>query len=444
MSIVQQSILDAPIDEVFDWHTRPGAFARLLPPWQPMRVVAETPSLGHGDAVLGLPFGLRWVARHRDCIEDEQFVDDLVVPGLADGRLWSHLHEFEPVGEDRTLMIDRVDTPAPRALLRSTFAYRHRQLADDLRSHARARAGGSEPMTIAVTGSSGFVGSALVPFLTTGGHRVIRLVRRPARGRDERRWDPARPDTDLLADVDAVIHLAGAGIAGRFTEAHKRAVRDSRVGPTRRLAELAASTRPQLRVFVSASAIGFYGPDRGDEILTEASDRGDGFLAELVADWEADTAPAAEAGIRTVNLRTGIVQSPRGGLLQIFRPLFAAGLGGPLASGRQWMSWIGIDDLVDLYDRCLWDPDLDGPINAVAPEPCRNDEFTRTLARVLRRPAFLRVPEFGPRTILGAEGAEEFALADQRVVSARLGDLDHHYRRPDLQDALAHVLGKLR
>lgn len=443
MSIVQQSILEAPIDEVFDWHTRPGAFARLLPPWQPMRVVAETPSLGHGDAVLGLPLGLRWVARHRDCVEDERFVDDLVVPGLADGRLWSHLHEFEPVGENRTRMIDRVDTPAPWVLLRSTFAYRHRQLADDLRSHARARTGGREPMTIAVTGSSGFVGSALVPFLTTGGHRVIRLVRRPARGRDERRWNPDRPDPDLLDGVDAVVHLAGAGIAGRFTTAHKRAVRESRVGPTRRLAELAAATRPRLRVFVSASAIGFYGSDRGDEILTEASDRGDGFLAELVADWEADTAPAVAAGIRTVNLRTGIVQSPRGGLLQIFRPLFAAGLGGPLASGRQWMSWIGIDDLVDLYDRALWDPDLDGPVNAVAPEPCRNAEFTRTLARVLRRPAFLRVPEIGPRLVLGAEGAQEFALANQRVISARLGDLDHRYRHPDLHGALAHVLGKL-
>lgn len=443
MSITHESVLDAPIDEVVAWHERPGAFARLLPPWQPLRVVAETPSLGHGDAVLGLPLGLRWTARHRDRVGDEGFVDDLVVPGLADGRLWSHTHRFEPVDAGRTRMIDEVTTPAPRRLLRATFSYRHRQLADDLRSHARARAGGSRPMTIAVTGSSGLVGGALVPFLTTGGHRVIRLVRRSPTNPDERRWDPDDPAPDLLEGVDAVVHLAGAGIAGRFTERHKAAVRESRVGPTRRLAELAASADRMPSVFVSASAVGFYGPDRGDEILTEASDRGDGFLADLVADWEADTAPAAAAGIRTVNLRTGIVQSPRGGVLQIFRPIFSAGLGGRLGSGRQWMSWIGIDDLVDLYDRCLWDPEIDGPVNAVAPDPCRNLDYTRTLARVLRRPAVVPVPEFAPRLVLGAEGAREFALANQRVISARLGDLDHEYRHRSLRNALAHVLGKL-
>ena len=444
MSIVYESTLPASVEDVFAWHERPGGFARLLPPWQPMRVVAETESLGHGEAVLGLPLGLRWVARHRDCVPERRFVDDLVLPGLADGRLWSHVHEFEPLGEHQTRMTDRVTTPVPRALLEATFAYRHRQLADDLVAHATARDAGLPPLTVAVTGSSGLVGSALVPFLTTGGHRVIRLVRGDPASEDERRWNPDDPAPDLLDGVDAVIHLAGAPIAGRFSQVHKRKVRDSRVGPTRRLAKLAARARPDLRAFVSASAIGFYGPDRGDEVLTEDSEQGDGFIADLVADWEADTAPAADAGIRTVRVRTGIVQSPAGGVLQIFRPIFTAGLGGPLASGRQWMSWIAIDDLLDLYHRALWDDRLRGPVNGVAPEPCRNEDYTTTLARVLHRPAVFRVPSLGPRAVLGAEGAEEFALADQRVVPYRLRDLDIGYRHPTLRGALAHVLGKTR
>ena len=193
--------------------------------------------------------------------------------------------------------------------------------------------------------------------------------------------------------VDAVIHLAaGASIAGRFTDSHRKAIRDSRIGPTRRLAEVAARGGT---VLISASAIGYYGYDRGDDVLTEDSERGDGFLADLVADWEDATAPAREAGVRVVNVRTGIVQSPRGGTLKLMRPLFSAGLGGRLGDGRQWLSWIGIDDLVDVYYRALWDTTLSGPVNAVAPQPVRNTEYTRTLAHVLHRPACCRYRRWG-------------------------------------------------
>ena len=163
-------------------------------------------------------------------------------------------------------------------------------------------------------------------------------------------------------------------------------------------------------MLISASAIGYYGYDRGDETLTEDSERGDGFLADVVADWEDATAPAEQAGTRVVRVRTGIVQSPAGGTLRLFRPLFSAGLGGRLGSGRQWLSWIGIDDLVDVYHRALWDTDLSGPVNAVAPEPVRNVDYTRTLAHVLHRPALLPVPPLGPRVLLGEQGARELAL----------------------------------
>jgi uncharacterized protein (TIGR01777 family) len=296
-------------------------------------------------------------------------------------------------------------------------------------------------MTVAMTGSSGLIGSALTAFLTTGGHRVIRLVRHDPRGADERRWQPENPDRSLLDGVDAVVHLAGASIAGRFTEARKRRIRDSRVEPTRRLAELIAAGPYRPRAFVVASAIGYYGSRRGDEQLAEDSPRGDGFLADVVVDWEA---ASTAAGVRTVNVRTGIVQSPRGGMLQLLRPLFAAGLGGRIGDGRQWTSWIDLDDLTDVYYRALLDDRLSGPVNAVSPHPVRNLDYTAVLARTMRRPAFLPVPPVAPRLLLGADGAREIAVADQRVLAAKLLNAGHQFRRADLNACLAHQLGHLR
>jgi uncharacterized protein (TIGR01777 family) len=447
MGIEYESVVEHPLDEVFTWHTRPGAMRRLVPPWQPMQVVAEADSLADGQAVLGLPGGLRWVAQHDPARYDppRRFVDVLSSHGPASwpprlvGR-WTHVHEFgEAPGGTR--VYDRVETPVPAAALRPMFVYRHRQLADDLAAHRDAADAGLRPLTIAVTGASGLVGSALTALLTTGGHRVIRLVRRSANSPDERQWNPGRPDADLLAGVDAVVHLAGESIAGRFTDAHKDAIRASRVEPTRRLAQAAADASDGPGVFVSASAVGVYGFERGDAVLTEESVSGDGFLADVVGEWEAATAPAAEAGLRVVTVRTGIVQSARGGTLRLMRPLFAAGLGGRLGSGRQWLAWIALDDLLDVYHRALYDDRLAGPVNAVAPHPVRNADYTRTLARVLRRPAIMPVPAFGPRLLLGEQGARELAEANQRVVPAKLQSVGHRFRHPDLDGALAHELG---
>lgn len=449
MGLHYASVVDAAITEVFDWHARPGAFERLSPPWSPIRLLTEAASLKDGRATLALPGGLRWVAVHRPDGYDppRRFVDSIGGDGLAalPARIavrWRHIHEFEDVGGDRTRVIDRVETPVPASLLRPMFDYRHRQLAGDLAAHRLAAQHGLRPLTVAVTGSSGLVGSALTAFLRTGGHRVIRLVRRAARGDDERRWDPEDPDPGLCDGVDAVIHLAGASIAGRFTDRHREAVRDSRIGPTRRLAELLGRGRPRPAALISASAIGYYGYDRGDETLTEDSDRGDGFLADVVADWEQATTPALDAGVRVVQVRTGIVQSPRGGTLKLMRPLFSAGLGGRLGDGRQWLSWIGIDDLIDVYHRALWDSRLNGPVNAVAPQPVRNREYTTALAAVLHRPAVLPVPSLGPRLLLGGQGARELAGASQRVAPAKLAAAGHRFRHPDIERALRHLLGR--
>jgi len=443
---VRTHSLPFPPDEVFAWHARPGAVERLTPPWQPIRVISEASSLRDGEAVFALPAGRRWVARHDPAGYEEgaRFVDEIASRPFVVPVRWRHSHAVA-AADGGSVLTDRVRTTAPGRLIAPMFAYRHRQLVGDLTAHAWARELRPVPMTVAVSGSSGLVGRALVAFLTSGGHRVVRLVRgspdssdSPASA-DERHWDPEAPAADLLDGVDAVVHLAGASIAGRFTDAHREAVRESRIGPTRRLAEVAA--RAGVEAFVCASAIGIYGADRGDESLTETSDRGDGFLADVVDDWEAAARVAADGGVRTVSVRTGIVQSPRGGALRLQRPLYAAGLGGPIAGGDQWLSWIGIDDLLDVYLRALVDRRLSGPVDAVAPTPVTGRDYARALGRAVHRPALVPVPRLGPALLLGAEGAREVALASQRVRPSVLKSAGHTFRHPDLDQALRHLLG---
>jgi uncharacterized protein len=443
MGLTYSSVVPAEPGEVFAWHSRTGAITRLMPPWQPVRVAREAPSVRDGQAILALPGGLRWVAGHDPAGYDppRQFAD-VLLPPLGAALHWRHTHLFTPAPDGGTVVADVVSTPVPERVLRPMFAYRHRQLAADLAAHARAREVCPEPLTVALTGASGLIGSALAALLTTGGHRVIRLVRRAPRHADEREWRPETPDPELLTDVDAVVHLAGAPIGRRFTEAAKHEIMASRTGPTRALAELAAKSPGGPRSFVTASAVGFYGADRGDEILTEDSDRGDGFLADVAAAWEVATAPATAAGIRTVQVRTGIVQTPRGGMLRLLYPLFEAGLGGPLGDGTGWQPWIEIDDLLDIYLRAVTDPALAGPVNAVAPGEARNAQYARTLGRVLRRPALIPVPPLGPQLLLGAEGAKELAAASQRAHPAALAATGHVFRYPRLEGGLRHVLGR--
>jgi uncharacterized protein len=296
-------------------------------------------------------------------------------------------------------------------------------------------------MHLAVTGSRGLIGSALVPFLITRGHRVTRLVRGPAAVTGDVSWSPAEGITDVprLQDLDGVIHLAGENIASaRWTEVRKAGIRRSRVEGTQRLCEsLGCLARPP-RVLVSASAIGFYG-DRGDETLSEDSPPGRGFLAEVCREWEAATEPAARLGVRVVPLRFGMILSPTGGALKQMLLPFRLGAGGKIGSGAQFMSWIALDDVLGVILHALLTESLHEPVNVVAPAPVTNAEFTRTLARVLSRPALAPLPAFAVRLAFG-ELADALLLASARVVPAKLQVSGYRFQFPQLEGALRHLL----
>jgi uncharacterized protein len=299
-------------------------------------------------------------------------------------------------------------------------------------------------MNVLVTGSSGLVGSVLVPSLASGGNRVIRLVRSKA-GVDEGQalWDPEAGTIDAasLEGVDAVVHLAGESIAsGRWTAKQKARIRESRVKGTQLLAETLAGLGQRPKVLVSASAVGYYG-DRGDEVLREESPSGSGFLAEVCRQWEAAAAPAAQAGIRVVNLRFAMILSPSGGALQRLLLPFRLGVGGRLGGGQQFMSWVALDDVVGAILHALTAEELVGPANAVSPGAVTNREFTRALGRVLRRPTVFPLPAFAARLAFG-QMADELLLASQRVEPARLLASGYQFRFPELEGALRHLLGK--
>lgn len=297
-------------------------------------------------------------------------------------------------------------------------------------------------MRVAITGSSGLIGTALSDALRAAGHQTIAVVRRsPAAG--EIGWDPAAGTMNPadLSGVDAVVHLAGAGIGDhRWTDSYKREIRESRVRSTNLLSETIAAATDGPRVLLSGSAIGFYG-SRGDEVLDETSAAGTGFLAEVCIDWETSTAMAAAAGVRVALLRTGIVLSRDGGALKKQLPIFKLGLGGRFGSGAQWQSWVSIDDEVAAI-MFLLDHDIAGPVNLTAPAPVTNAEFTKTLASVLRRPAILPIPSFGPKMLLGSELATNLLFDGQRVVPKVLQDAGYRFQHPALETALRELLNR--
>lgn len=452
---VRRTRLAASADEVFRWHERPGAIQRLTPPWERVEIVEHS---GIHDGALAVikvylgPVPTLFVVRHSDYIAGRQFRDTQIEGPFA---RWEHTHRFEPDGEQGCVLEDRVEYELPggplgealggdyfRSQLERLFDYRHRVTAQDLAAHAAYK---GNPMKVLLTGAHGLVGSALNPFLTTGGHSVEPLRRKKTSqaGRGVF-WNPAEVgiELDKLEGFDAVVHLAGESIVGRWDDEKKRKIRDSRVKGTRLLAETLAKLERRPHTLVSASAIGYYG-DHGDEVLTEQSPAGKGFLADVCREWEAATATAAEAGIRVVNLRFGVILSPQGGALEKILLPFRYGLGGEVGSGRQYWSWIAVDDAVGAIHHALITDALRGPVNAVTPHPITNREFTKTLGDLLSRPTLAPTPEFAARLLFG-EMADELLLASARVEPARLRNTGYLFRFQTLEEGLRHLLGKPR
>ncbi len=300
----------------------------------------------------------------------------------------------------------------------------------------------AEREKIAVTGASGLVGKALVPAIRANGFDVVRLVRRSTRSSDEVRWDPEAGTIDLeaLRGISGAVHLAGDNLAeGRWTEAKKARIRDSRVHGTKLIAGTLAKLTPKPRVLVSASAIGYYG-NRGDETLDEHAAAGAGFLAEVCREWEAATQAAEEAGIRVVKARIGIVLASEGGALAKLKTPFALGVGGRIGDGQQYMSWIALEDLVSAFLFALQRSDLRGPVNFVSPDPVTNAYFTKTLGGTLKRPAVIPLPKFALRLGLGAEMADEMLIGGARVIPASLHANGFVWEHTTLEDALESIL----
>jgi uncharacterized protein (TIGR01777 family) len=299
-----------------------------------------------------------------------------------------------------------------------------------------------EGLEVLVSGASGLLGSALVPALRNEGHQVRRLTRSGDSSEDTVRWDPSAGTIDAagLEGVNAVVHLAGENIVGRWTEAKKARIHDSRVQGTGLLAETLAGLSTPPEVMVSVSASGYYG-DRGNELLTEESAPGNNFLAGLCQEWEASADPAREAGIRVVHPRVGIVLSAEGGALGTTLPIFKLGGGGRIGSGGQYWSWIAIDDVIGAILYTLTTDSLEGPVNVTVPDPPTNAEYTRTLGRILGRPTVFPLPAPVARLALG-QVADELLLASQRIEPTRLKESSYSYRYPELEGALRHLLGK--
>ncbi|MFM9033901.1 MAG: TIGR01777 family oxidoreductase [Mycobacterium sp.] len=298
-------------------------------------------------------------------------------------------------------------------------------------------------LTVAVAGSSGLIGTALVAALRSADHRVVRIVRRAAAGRDELYWNPDSGDFDPagLERIDAVVNLCGVGVGDkRWSGAFKQSLRDSRIDPTEVIC--AAVVQAGVPTLVNASAVGYYG-DTGSRITDESGPAGTGFLAQLCVDWEAATAPARESGVRVVLARTGLVLSPTGGLLSKLKPLFALGLGGRLAGGRQYMPWISLEDEVRALLFAIREPGLSGPVNFTGPAPVTNAEFTTALARALNRPAPWLVPGIALKTLLG-EFAEEGLLGGQRAIPAALERAGFTFHHNTIGEALAYATGSTR
>lgn len=440
---------DSP-EEVFRWHDTAGAVHRLVPPWAPVSVVSHTGRLIEGgQTTFELPLGMRWHARVVKVAYPEGFIDEQEHGPM---KRWRHRHAFERTEQGGTMLDDRVEYELPGGRLgawlggnaidrrlAALFRFRHERTRSDLARHAPYRERPS--LRIAVSGTHGLVGSALAAFLRAGGHTVVPIVRGRSAGCIA--WDDTSGEVDAQAmqDIDAVVHLAGESFFGlRWTAQKKHEIEDSRVRGTKAVATAAARAQRGPRVFVCASSVGYYG-DRGLQVLSEGSPRGDGFLPDVVERWEAAAAPAREAGLRTVHLRSGTVLSGAGGALPMLMRASRWALAGPLGSGRQYVPWIALDDLLGAILFALHEDDIEGPVNVVSPHEITQRDLIAAVAGLVHRPVGPRVPNAALKAAMG-QLATELLLPSERVRPTVLLGRGFAFRYGDLERALRFETGR--
>ncbi len=451
---IKRTKINAPIQRLFAWHERNGAVLRLTPPWAPLKMIARS-----GDGVqkgvkvifkLSLfKIPMAWEAEHFDYQENKVFKDRQVKGPFSK---WEHTHRFYPDGRHGSIMEDKVEFKLPFGWLsrpfygvakkefERMFAYRHRVLKYDLEHHVNR----TEKKRILVSGAGGTIGSMLIPFLQTCGHEVIRLVRKNNDlSPGEYFWDPYKGILDLEAvgPIDAVINLNGVDISrGRWTERQKKRIIDSRIIPTRLLVDKMKDLDPKPEVFISSSAIGFYG-EGNTAVLTETSNMGNCFISNVCRQWETASADAQKVGIRTVQLRIGVVLTPSGGALARMELPFKVGCGVRLAHGGQYMSWISMDDALSGILHILSNDKIQGPVNLTAPNPITNKDFSNTLAKVFSKRVFFTLPRFIALVLWGEMGKETL-LTSALVRPEKLLENGFLFQHETLFPALKDLLGR--
>lgn len=440
---------EMPVDKetLFAWHMQPAALQRMLPPWRKIKILSS----GWSPASIGStvemsirlgPFWRKWTSQHTDWKKGEYFIDQQIEGPF---HFWRHVHRFLPNGDHSSFLEDEIEYAPPFSLLsffpgklqreiEKVFNWRHARLAGDLAAYERYP---KKKMRILLSGASGLLGSNLTNFLRAGGHDVVRLVRKKTRAPDAIVWDPENGivPREELEGFTAVIHLAGANIAEkRWTLARKKELFQSRSRDTWVLAHALARLQAPPSVFISASAVGYYG-DQGTTLVTEESKAGKGFLADLCQHWERASEVLRERGIRVVHTRLGSVISPQGGALKVLLPLFRVGLGASLGKGDQWFSWIGVDDAVYAFYHVLMTPDLQGAVNLTSPICVTNKEFGAILAKACKRPYFFRIPAPLLNMVLG-DMSRELLLTSIRAYPEKLLRSGFDFRTPELSSAI--------
>ncbi len=437
-------------ETLFAWHLQPAAAQRMIPPWLKMKILSSEGSPADSGSILELgirtgPFWQRWIIQRTECKWGEFFIDQQIKGPFS---FWRHIHRTTPHGE-QAVLADEIEFSSQLSSwfpwlharlvqeLAKGFNWRQDRLYGDLVAYSRYS---DDKMRILVSGASGLLGTNLVSFLRAGGHTVVRLVRKQTRDADAIFWNPENGGVppEQLEGFTAVVHLAGSNIgAKRWTPARKNEIFQSRCRDTWLLSHALVRLKKPPAIFISASAVGFYG-DQGDRILTEGCDAGSGFAADLCRQWERASEVLETRGTRVVHARLGAVLSPAGGMLQRMLPLFRLGLGAVLGNGDQWLSWIGCDDAVDALYHVLKTHELRGAVNLTAPQCIRNRDFALSLARACNAKLFLRLPP----ALLGlafGEISHEFMLASQRVFPEKLIKSGFVFRTPEIDSALTYL-----